>query len=164
MNGVRRFLARLMAVSDDSPAEGSKETFDRTLPSKHAYLGDLREVSNTPYYAEGSLVLLPVVYVPDVVLMPNQQIPINVEAHELDLNPILNDVLDGEHQRKCFVCMAADTGFDEQFMTMHPHYYFGTIASVERIEDAANPNGENEGTLYCSGVVFLKGAKVCYGR
>ncbi|XP_055351224.1 protein cereblon-like [Paramacrobiotus metropolitanus] len=171
MNRLRRIVRRLsMAENGESHNNGSGDSqhredtsasssrnFDLTLPSRHTYLGDLREVSSTPYYPEGDLVLLPVVHIPDVVLMPHQQIPINVEPYELDLNPILNDLLDVEHQRKGFVCMAAQTGHDEHFLSMHPYYYFGTIASVVRIENSDVQHGEDEGIR-----MIVKGCQRCY--
>ncbi|OQV25685.1 putative Protein cereblon [Hypsibius exemplaris] len=121
---------------DEQQAEVRSAFFDVTLPAKHAYLGqDLREIHSTPFYAEGSLVTLPFVYVPDVVLMPNQQIPINVDAHDVDINVLINDMGDIENQRKGFVCMAADVGFDlSHVKDSHPYFLFGTVASVVKIE------------------------------
>jgi hypothetical protein len=129
-------------TTEKEAKQGAGAFFDVNLPTKHAYLGDLREIYNRPYYTEGSLVILPFVYVPDVVLMPNQQMPINVEPYDLDLNPLLNDMIDVEHQRKGFVCMAADVASDlSHVKESHPYFLFATVASVVQIE---NPNANQQ--------------------
>ncbi|XP_023335486.1 protein cereblon [Eurytemora carolleeae] len=81
---VERILMspRVSVREDDSPTpsdnESGMETYDRTLPGQHSYLGSVRELSGRTILDENEIITLPLVSIRGFVLMPGQIFPLTL--------------------------------------------------------------------------------------
>ena len=74
----------MLISSLDAPSE-NPAAFDTTLPATHKYLGDVEPVSGldqTITLNPGTLVMLPLILLPDVVLFPGQKLPLRLFDQE----------------------------------------------------------------------------------
>ncbi|XP_057312965.1 protein cereblon-like [Hydractinia symbiolongicarpus] len=70
-------------IMDDTDNEEMQEeegtNFDPSLPTSHSYMGaDMEELHGRTVHADGEIVLLPLFFLPGVVLVPGQTLPLNL--------------------------------------------------------------------------------------
>ena len=65
-------------TEDDNDDTDTRELFDSELPSRHAYLGEGREVAGRTILDEDRTVNLPLYNQPGVDLVPGQQLPLHL--------------------------------------------------------------------------------------
>lgn len=53
-------------------------TFDKNLPISHSYLGEMNDCSGVQYIDQESFITLPILRVPDFILVPGQTMPLNI--------------------------------------------------------------------------------------
>uniref|UniRef100_A0A2C9KJ22 Protein cereblon n=1 Tax=Biomphalaria glabrata TaxID=6526 RepID=A0A2C9KJ22_BIOGL len=77
-------IFRSLSKKSDKSQEKVKINFDQSLPSTHSYLGDdLEEVRGRTIFEENSEIILPLLLLPNVVLVPGQVIPLQVYRERL---------------------------------------------------------------------------------
>ncbi|KAH9489113.1 hypothetical protein Btru_042228 [Bulinus truncatus] len=85
-NFFRKFRRRSSSKKSDkeSPQEKVIVNFDQSLPSAHSYLGDdLEDVRGRTIFEENSTVTLPLLLLPNVILVPGQVIPLQLYRERL---------------------------------------------------------------------------------
>lgn len=79
----RKFSLRKRSADSESH-KPTIVNFDQSLPSSHSYLGsDLEEVRGRTILEEGSVVTMPLVLLPNVVLVPGQVLPLQLHRQHL---------------------------------------------------------------------------------
>ncbi|CAL1539913.1 unnamed protein product [Lymnaea stagnalis] len=95
-----------------SPPQQVFINFDQSLPSTHSYLGnDLEDVRGRIIFDENSIITLPLMVLPNVVLVPGQVIPLQLYMQRLVA--MVRRVADSE-SNKTFGVINVSRGYDEE--------------------------------------------------
>ncbi|GFS14021.1 protein cereblon [Elysia marginata] len=80
----KRKISLRKKSADSQSQKATIVNFDQSLPSSHSYLGsDLEEVRGRTILEEGSVVTMPLLLLPGVVLVPGQVLPLQLHMQPL---------------------------------------------------------------------------------
>ncbi|XP_076813095.1 protein cereblon-like isoform X1 [Clavelina lepadiformis] len=136
----RRWFIRRFAHHDPEDEEpddnGDLEapeniTFDRNLPTAHSYLGEMEECSGVAYQEEDTYLTMNVLYFPDVVLIPGQNLPLHISRP--NQVSMIRQVM--QQADKTFGILTIKNTFNVRNEIARKYYNIGCTAEIRSYQD-----------------------------